>query len=75
MTYVGKRYADDANTLELPSHVVWDAMVRWDINKHVDLQLNINNIGDTRTYEASHVGLFANVGYGRSATLNANFRY
>lgn len=75
MTYLGKRYADDANSLEMPSHVVWDAMVRWDVNKHVDLQLNVNNIGDTRTYEASHVGLFANVGYGRSATLNANFRY
>lgn len=75
VTYVGKRFVDDANRLELPSHLVWDAMVRWDVNKHVDLQLNVNNITNTRVYEASHVGLFANVGYGRSATLNASFRY
>lgn len=75
LTYVGKRMVNDANTLQLPSHLIWDAMVRWDINKHVDLQLNVNNITDARSYDASHVGLFANVGYGRSATLNANFRY
>jgi catecholate siderophore receptor len=72
---VGKRFVDDANKLELPSHLVWDAMVRFDVNKQVDLQLNVNNIGNTRVYDASHVGLFANVGYGRSVTLNANFRY
>lgn len=75
VTYVGKRFVDDANKLELPSHLVWDAMVRFDVNKQVDLQLNVNNIGNTRVYDASHVGLFANVGYGRSVTLNANFRY
>lgn len=75
VTYVGKRFVDDANTLELPSHIVWDAMVSWKANKHLDLQLNVNNIGNTRTYDASHVGLFANVGYGRSATLTANFSY
>ena len=75
ITYVGKRYVDDANTKKLPSHLVWDAMVRWDVNKHVELQANVNNITDTRVYDASHVGIFANVGPGRSYTLNARFKY
>ncbi|OFS88804.1 TonB-dependent receptor [Oligella sp. HMSC05A10] len=75
ITYVGKRFVDDANTKKLPSHLVWDAMVRWDVNKHVELQANVNNITDTRVYDASHVGIFANVGPGRSYTLNARFKY
>lgn len=74
-TYVGKRYVDDGNTLSLPSHTVYDAMVRYDMNKSLSLQLNANNLGDTRVYDASHVGLFANVGPGRSLMLTATYRY
>ena len=75
MTYVGQRYVDDANKLKLPSHTVYDAMVRFDVNKQFDLQLNVNNIGNTRVYDASHVGIFANVGPGRSYMLNATYRF
>lgn len=75
VTYVGQRYVDDANKLKLPSHTVYDAMVRFDVNKQFDLQLNVNNIGNTRVYDASHVGVFANVGPGRSYMLNATYRF
>lgn len=74
-SYVGKRFVDSANKYELPSHVVWDAMVRYDVNKNIDLQLNLKNIGNARNYDASHTGLFANISEGRSVMLNANFRY
>ncbi|WP_231731279.1 TonB-dependent receptor [Lampropedia cohaerens] len=74
-TYVGERYADDANRLVLPSHVRWDAMARYDINPAWSVQFNVNNITDTRMYEASHVGIFANVGPGRSYMLNATYRF
>lgn len=74
-TYVGKRFVDDGNTLELPSHTVYDAMIRYDVNKNLALQLNGNNLGDTRVYDASHVGIFANVGPGRSLMLTATYRY
>lgn len=75
VTYVGQRFVDDANTLKLPSHTVYDAMVRYDVNKNFSLQFNANNLGNTRVYDASHVGIFANVGPGRSYMLNATYRF
>lgn len=75
VTYVGSRFVDDANDLSLPSHTVYDAMVNFDVNKNFSLQANINNITNTRVYDASHVGLFANVGSGRSYMLNASYRF
>ena len=75
VSYLGERYVDDANTMTLPSHVRYDAMARYDINKQFSLQLNVNNISDTEIYDASHVGLFANVGAGRSYMLTATYRY
>lgn len=75
VTYVGQRFVDDANILKLPSHTVYDAMVRYDVNKSFNLQFNVNNISNARVYDASHVGIFANVGPGRSYMLNATYRF
>src|SRR5690625_6413442 len=69
VTYTGMRYVDDANKYELPSNTVVDAMVKYQVNKNFDLQLNVNNLTNTRIWDASHVGLFANVGDGRSNIL------
>lgn len=74
-SYQGMRYANDANTLELPSHVRYDAMARYDVNKQFSLQFNVNNISNTEIYDASHVGLFANVGAGRSYMLTGTYRF
>lgn len=74
-SYMGMRYADDANTLELPSHVRYDAMARYEVNPRLSLQFNVNNISNTEIYDASHVGLFANIGPGRSYMLNATYRF
>lgn len=74
-TYMGMRYANDANTLELPSYTRYDAMARYEVNKRFDVQLNINNISDEEMHEASHVGLFAMVAPGRSYMLNATYRF
>lgn len=75
VTYVGKRFVDDGNRLYLPSHTVYDAMVRYDFNKNLALQFNANNLSNERVYDASHVGIFANVGPGRSYMLTATYRY
>ena len=74
-TYMGARWANDANTLKLPSYVRWDAMVRYEVNKRLSVQLNVNNITDKPLYDASHVGLFATVAPGRSVMLNATYRF
>ena len=75
LTHVGSRYADDANTLVLPSHTVYDAMLRYQVNKQFSVQFNVNNIGNKAVYDASHVGIFANMGPGRSYMLNATYRF
>lgn len=75
VSYVGMRYANDANSLEIPSYVRYDAMARYDVNRNLSFQFNVNNITDTEIWNASHVGLFAKVGEGRSYMLTANYRF
>jgi len=74
-TFMGMRYANDANTYELPSYLRFDVMAKYEFNDSFYLQLNVNNITDTELYDSSHVGLFYNVGPGRSYMLTLNYRY
>lgn len=74
-SYVGMRYADDGNRYELPSHVRYDAMARYQVSKQFSVQFNVNNISNTEIYDASHVGIFSNVGAGRSYMLTGTYRY
>jgi len=74
-THVGKRFVDDENKLYLPSYWRYDAMAKYQVNKALDLQLNVNNLSNKKYYDASHVGLFAYVGPGRSAMVTATYRY
>ncbi len=73
--YQGDRFANDANTMVLPSWVRYDAMARYDVNRDLSFQLNLNNITDEAMYDASHVGLFAMVAPGRSWMLTATYRF
>lgn len=75
VTYTGMRYVDAENKYQLPSNTVVDAMVKYQVNKQFDLQLNVNNLTNTRIWDASHEGLFANVGHGRSIMLNASYHF
>lgn len=59
----------------LPSHVRYDAMAKCEINRQLTLQLNLNNLSNAVMYDASHAGIFANVGPGRSYMLNASYRW
>lgn len=75
VTYLGKRYVDDANTLELPSYLRYDAMLQYDVSKSLSLQFNANNLSNNALYDASHVGVFANVAPGRSYMFSATYRW
>jgi catecholate siderophore receptor len=48
--YMGQRYADTYNTASVPSYVVLDGMVTYRVNRHFDLQLNLNNITNKLYY-------------------------
>ncbi|THF67401.1 TonB-dependent siderophore receptor [Pseudothauera nasutitermitis] len=73
--YMDKRYMNDANTISVDSYWRYDAMLGYKVSKNIDLRLNVLNVTDETIYDASHVGLFANVAPGRSAELTANFRF
>jgi catecholate siderophore receptor len=43
---MGQRFADTYNTAGVQSYVVFNAMLSYRVNAHVDLQFNVNNIAD-----------------------------
>lgn len=75
VTYMGKRYMNDANTLSVDSYYRIDAMMSYDVTENFNLRFNVNNLTDETIYDASHVGIFAVVAPGRSATLTATYKF
>jgi catecholate siderophore receptor len=45
-TAVSHRYADTENTAGVPSYVVFNAMTSYQVNDHLKLQVNLNNVAD-----------------------------
>lgn len=70
-----KVYGDAANTKFVPGYVRYDAMARYNVNKNVDLQLNVNNLADTRYFTKAYASHYATEAEGRSAVLSVNFKY
>lgn len=52
--YVGKRYADNANTLELPAYSVFDAALRWQPASRTSVTLRAFNLADKRYYTTAY---------------------
>lgn len=74
VTAVGKMYANAANSLWVPGYTKLDAMASYTVNKHLQLQLNLNNLTDKLYYDKAY-GNYASVAAGRSAVMTANFTY
>lgn len=73
--WMAERFANAANTYQLPSYWRFDAMVAYRITPDVDLQLNVQNIFDETIYDSTHNGQFAPVAPGRVALLTTNFKF
>ncbi|WP_425915713.1 TonB-dependent receptor [Acinetobacter sp. TSRC1-2] len=74
-TAMDKVYGDAANTKYVPGYVRYDAMARYNVNKNVDLQLNLNNLSDERYFTKAFSNHYATEAEGRSAVLSLNFKY
>lgn len=74
-TAMDKVYGDAANTKWVPGYVRYDAMARYDVNPHVNLQLNVNNITDKRYFTKAYASHYATEGEGRNAILALNLKY
>ena len=70
-----KVYGNAANTKFVPGYVRYDAMARYNVNKNVDLQLNVNNLTDKRYFTKAYSSHYATEAEGRSAVLSLNFKY
>lgn len=70
-----KVYGDAANTKFVPGYVRYDAMARYNVNKNVDLQLNLNNLSDQRYFTKAYASHYATEAEGRNAVLSINFKY
>ncbi|MEZ5486232.1 MAG: TonB-dependent siderophore receptor [Steroidobacteraceae bacterium] len=72
--YNGKSYGDSANLYLIPSYVLWDAAVRYDLskisNRRLSLSLNVSNLTD-ETY-VSTCGGVSSCFYGSGRILTAN---
>ena len=70
-----KVYGNVTNTKWVPGYVRYDAMARYNVNKNVDLQLNVNNLTDTRYFTKAYASHYATEAEGRSAVVSLNFKY
>ena len=73
--YADQVFGDAANTKWVASYVRYDAMARYNVNKNVDLQLNVNNLSDKRYFSKAYASHYATEADGRNAVLSVNFKY
>ncbi|MHA3892739.1 TonB-dependent receptor [Acinetobacter sp. GXMZU3951] len=59
----------------LPTYTIYNAMAKYDVNRNVNVQLNVNNISDKRYFTSAHAAHYAFEGNGRNAVLAINFKY
>lgn len=73
--YVDEQFGNTANSVSIPSYVRYDAMAGYQIDKHLSLQLNIQNLTDKRYFDAAYSSHYAQVAAGRLSYLTLNFTY
>lgn len=70
-TYQDDSFADNGNTVTLPSYVRWDASARYDLTESYAIQLNVENVFDTDYFPNAHTADNITVG----APLNARISF
>ncbi|WP_343595704.1 TonB-dependent siderophore receptor [Acinetobacter sp.] len=75
--YKSRAYVNSSATAEkyMPAYTIYNAMMKYDVNPNVNLQLNVNNISDKRYFTSAHAAHYAFEGDGRNAVLAVNFKY
>lgn len=72
--YTGKRYANNTNTREVGSYLIYDAMMSYPVNDDVTLRLNVTNVTNEEYYDRLGGGHLI-PGVGRAATLSTDIRF
>ena len=76
---LGARYATnvaDVNGLfeEAPGYIIFSAMLKYQINKDVDIQANLENLTNKYYYDGVHPGHII-PGEGRTLFISTNFKF
>ncbi|MOA40065.1 Catecholate siderophore receptor Fiu precursor [compost metagenome] len=72
--YVGRAYADAANTVWAPSYTVFDAALSHRINRNVDATFRVRNLTD-KVYAANSSPTMYYLGAPRSVELTLQMRF
>lgn len=56
LEYVGKRYANDTNTTVVAGYTRVDGLVEYNVNKWLDVKLNVKNVLNKKYYEGIYTG-------------------
>ncbi|MFC5476427.1 TonB-dependent receptor [Paraherbaspirillum soli] len=70
--YMSHVFGNAANTLYVPSYTRFDAMASYVLNRHVTLQLNVQNLTNKLYYDQGYAAHYAHQAPARSAVLSAN---
>ena len=73
--YVGERYSNDANSVEMPDYLIYDAAIQWAVSKQLGLTLRGRNLSDEKDYVLSSYGNQWVLADGRSAEITLNYDF
>ena len=73
--YKRQLYASVDNQVTLPAFTRVDAALYWTLNPALQLQLNVENLGNTRYFASANSNNNISPGAPRSAWVSINFRY
>ena len=71
----GAIYANVDNAVSLPGFTRFDGALYWTLNPSLQLQLNVENLADTRYFSSAHNNNNITPGAPRSAWVSLNLRY
>ena len=71
----GSIFANVDNTVTLPSFTRFDAALYWTLNPAMQLQLNVENLGNKRYFASAHSNNNISPGTPRSAWVSLNFHF
>ncbi|WP_082012653.1 TonB-dependent siderophore receptor [Belnapia sp. F-4-1] len=74
LSYIDKRYGNNANTVIAPAYVRYDAAIAWAITDQLGIRVNALNLTDKRFYEGVYAGNIT-PGAGRTIIASLTARY
>jgi catecholate siderophore receptor len=76
LRYMDEVFVNAANTIRVPNYSLVDAMVEYDVNTHLSLRLNINNLTDeVYIKNVNNNGGRFNPGTPRAAVFTSSVRF